>query len=74
MVDIQIDFDAGSRRDPPSQAGLASAVAAMMSKGVHARDNAAALDEIRALLGAAPRRRDLLIEHLHKIQDRYGAI
>src|SRR5436189_4479975 len=31
-----------------------------------------ALDEVRALLGAAPRRRDLLIEHLHKINDRYG--
>ena len=27
-----------------------------------------------ALLGDAPRRRDLLIEHLHKIQDRYGCI
>jgi formate dehydrogenase len=34
----------------------------------------AALDEIRALLGAAPRRGDLLIEHLHKIQDHYGHI
>src|SRR5882757_5621500 len=32
----------------------------------------AALDEVRALLGDAPRRRDLLIEHLHLIQDRYG--
>ncbi|MCZ7660279.1 MAG: NAD(P)H-dependent oxidoreductase subunit E [Xanthobacteraceae bacterium] len=31
-----------------------------------------ALDEIHALLGARPRRRDLLIEHLHLIQDRYG--
>ncbi len=31
-----------------------------------------ALDEIRRLLADAPRRRDLLIEHLHKIQDRYG--
>ena len=31
-----------------------------------------ALDEIRALLGDAPRRRDMLIEHLHRIQDRYG--
>src|SRR5438067_7292978 len=31
-----------------------------------------ALDEIRALLGDRPRRRDLLIEHLHLIQDRYG--
>jgi formate dehydrogenase len=33
-----------------------------------------ALSEVRALLGDAPRRRDLLIEHLHKIQDRYGCI
>ncbi len=31
-----------------------------------------ALGEIRALLGEQPRRRDLLIEHLHLIQDRYG--
>jgi formate dehydrogenase len=31
-----------------------------------------ALDEIRALLGDRPRRRDLLIEHLHLIQDRHG--
>ena len=30
--------------------------------------------EVRALLGNAPRRRDLLIEHLHRIQDRYGHI
>ena len=32
----------------------------------------AALEEVRALLGTAPRRRDLLIEHLHRIQDRCG--
>jgi NADH:ubiquinone oxidoreductase subunit F (NADH-binding)/NADH:ubiquinone oxidoreductase subunit E len=31
-----------------------------------------ALAELRALLGERPRRRDLLIEHLHLIQDRYG--
>src|ERR1044071_240625 len=31
-----------------------------------------ALDEVRALLRDEPRRRDLLIEHLHKINDRYG--
>ena len=31
-----------------------------------------ARQDVRALLGDAPRRRDLLIEHLHKIQDRYG--
>ena len=32
----------------------------------------AALADVRALLGDRPRRRDLLIEHLHLIQDRYG--
>src|ERR1700751_1205209 len=31
-----------------------------------------ALDEVRALLGERERRRDLLIEHLHLIQDRFG--
>jgi NADH:ubiquinone oxidoreductase subunit F (NADH-binding)/NADH:ubiquinone oxidoreductase subunit E len=31
-----------------------------------------ALDEVCALLGARDRRRDLLIEHLHLIQDHYG--
>ena len=30
--------------------------------------------EVRQLLGDAPRRRDLLIEFLHRIQDRYGAL
>jgi formate dehydrogenase len=41
----------------------------------------AALAEVRALLeegrratGVAPHRRDLLIEHLHRIQDRYGQL
>src|ERR1700732_3187809 len=33
-----------------------------------------ALDEVRALIGSRPRRRDLLIEFLHLIQDRYGHI
>ena len=31
-----------------------------------------ALEEIRGLLTDRPRRRDLLIEHLHLIQDKYG--
>ena len=34
MLDVQIDFDAGSRRDPPAQAGLAGIMAAMSAKGV----------------------------------------
>src|ERR1700694_4071863 len=33
-----------------------------------------ARDEVRALLGSRPRRRDHLIEFLHLIQDRYGHI
>ena len=34
--------------------------------------DAKALEEVRRLLGDAPRRRDLLIEHLHRINDRFG--
>jgi len=46
MLDVQIDFDAGSRRDPPAQAGLASIMAAMSAKGVQAGGPAEpALDE-----------------------------
>src|SRR5664279_4694215 len=33
-----------------------------------------ALEEIEALLGDRPRRRDLLIEHLHLIQDSYHQV
>ena len=33
-----------------------------------------ALEQVRALLGDRPRRRDLLIEHLHSIQDRYQVL
>jgi formate dehydrogenase len=40
------------------------------TKGRQLQDDA--WDEVKALLGDAPRRRDLLIEHLHKIQDAYG--
>ena len=45
MVDVQIDFDAGSRRDPPGQAGLASVTAAMAGRGVAADGALPALDE-----------------------------
>jgi NADH:ubiquinone oxidoreductase subunit F (NADH-binding)/NADH:ubiquinone oxidoreductase subunit E len=33
-----------------------------------------ALSEVRALLDDMPRRRDLLIEYLHRLQDRYGSL
>lgn len=45
MVDVEIDFDAGSRRDPADKAGLASVTADMTDKGIAARAGEPALDE-----------------------------
>ena len=45
MLDVQIDFDGGSRRDPPSKVGLANMTAALLEKGVIAKNNQPALDE-----------------------------
>ncbi|WP_297749652.1 pitrilysin family protein [Hydrogenophaga sp.] len=46
MLDVQLDFDGGSRRDPPAQAGLASATAGLLSgAGVNAQGRLPALDE-----------------------------
>jgi len=45
MVDVQVDFDAGGRRDPAEKAGLASVSAGMTTKGVRAIEGAPALDE-----------------------------
>lgn len=45
MVDIQIDFDGGSRRDPADKAGLAGVTASQLSSGVRAAAGQAALDE-----------------------------
>src|SRR5207237_9869464 len=33
-----------------------------------------AREEVLTLLGGDPRRRDLLIEYLHRLQDRYGQL
>jgi len=45
MVDVQIDFDAGARRDPQDKPGLANLMASATAYGIKARGNAAALDE-----------------------------
>lgn len=45
MVDVQLQFDGGSRRDPAGQEGLANAVALMAGKGVQAGPGEKALDE-----------------------------
>ena len=45
MLDVQIDFDGGSRRDPPSKVGLANMTAALLEKGVVAKNGQPPLDE-----------------------------
>ena len=55
-----------------SHPGAGRGRARMRPKGRHVEPRAAA--EVRTLLGGRPRRRDLLIEHLHLIQDRYRCL
>jgi zinc protease len=45
MLDVQVDFDGGSRREPAAQAGLAGATAGLLSGGVQAQGGEPALDE-----------------------------
>ncbi|KWR90037.1 M16 family metallopeptidase [Cupriavidus sp. IDO] len=45
MLDINIDFDAGSRYDPPAKAGLATLTAALLDKGAAAQDGQPARNE-----------------------------
>lgn len=45
MVDFQLDFDAGSRRDPLAKAGLAEATADVLLKGTHAGHGMPAMGE-----------------------------
>ncbi|WP_439589840.1 M16 family metallopeptidase [Hydrogenophaga sp.] len=45
MLDVQVDFDGGSRREPARQAGLASVTAGLLSGGVAAQGGQPALDE-----------------------------
>ena len=45
IVDVQIDFDAGSRRDPPAQSGLAGVTAGMVEKGIRANGSDPAMDQ-----------------------------
>ena len=61
--------------DPPGPRPVASSDERGRRAGPKGRQlDDAALAEIRALLGDAPRRRDLLIEFLHRVQDAYGSI
>ncbi len=64
--------DAGEGR-PPDRPTTSRRGGRSLPKGRHHVDPES-LDAIRALLGDAPRRRDLLIEHLHRIQDAHHQI
>ena len=59
-----------SPRHPDRAGGVDAAAQARAPKG--RRVDPEALAQVQALLGAESRQRDLLIEHLHKIQDRFG--
>ncbi|HXD75051.1 MAG TPA: NAD(P)H-dependent oxidoreductase subunit E [Vicinamibacterales bacterium] len=56
------------------KSGKASRSGRMRATPKGRRVDPTAREQVRALLGSEPRRRDLLIEHLHKIQDRYGCL
>ena len=45
MVDIEVSFDAGSRREDPSKTGLATALSMMNAKGIKAEGKLPAMDE-----------------------------
>ena len=47
MLDVQLDVDAGSRRDPVGRRGLAAVTAGQLDSGLLAADGAPALDENR---------------------------
>jgi len=57
-------------QQPPRHPGSSRRRGRTVPKGRQAEPKA--LQEVQALLGAAERRRDLLIEFLHLIQDKYG--
>jgi len=62
------DEEAHARRAPGKRSRRASAQ--LKGRQVEPR----ALEEVRALLGERPRRRDLLVEHLHLLQDATGRL
>jgi len=53
MLDLSIEFDAGTRRDPDGKAGLAALTNVMLTRGVAASDGAPALSEAQILDGLA---------------------
>ena len=63
-------LDSGNKAQPKGVWKSGAGKGRRYTKGRQLQDQA--LDDVRALLRDAPRRADLLIEHLHKIQDAHG--
>ena len=63
-------LDTGKKAQPKGVWKSGAGKGRRHTKGRQLQDQA--LKEVLDLLGKAPRRADLLIEHMHKIQDRYG--
>ncbi|MFZ1180471.1 MAG: pitrilysin family protein [Herbaspirillum sp.] len=53
MLDLSIEFDAGSRRDPAEKSGLAALTNAQLARGIVADGDAPALSEAQILNGFA---------------------
>jgi len=53
MLDLSVEFDAGTRRDPLGKSGLASLTNAMLTRGASAAADAPALSEAQILDGFA---------------------
>src|SRR5690349_5884068 len=69
MAGLDASQESGERRGPIIEARMKTKTRPIpKGRAVDAK----ALQDVQRLLGDAPRRRDLLIEHLHKINDRYG--
>jgi formate dehydrogenase beta subunit len=72
------DFDSVSTVEAPPESGVKKKQKGgrgrVRSTPKGRRVDPTARAEVLALLGDEERRRDLLIEHLHKIQDRYGCL
>jgi len=69
MTVTTVGAQTGERRNHP---GSGRRKAPVFNKGRQLETEA--LAEVRALLGDGDRRRDLLIEYLHRIQDRFGCL
>jgi zinc protease len=79
MLDVNVDFDAGSRRDPAGKAGVASLTAAMLARGIDGMDEAQLADRFADLGairggGANDDRSSLSLRTLSSAQEREQAV